>query len=188
METAPWQLRRAALPVPTTDRNPEIGGDPGPHILPPIRQFGCRPADGLRIVEHVARTELDLVPVGSFDRIPAPLDEVLTACGYLKAAGNGRRPRMYSEVEAGRSATVCVGVRANAKGDEADLPGAQEHHREVEETTQGMACCQGAVRDPVRRPIRADRLTMKTAQHTESLTGPQAPARKNPDADEEATR
>ena len=35
-------------------------------------------------------------------------------------------------------------------GHEADLPGAEEYHGKVEKPAQGMACCQGAVRDPVR--------------------------------------
>ena len=43
-------------------------------------------------------------------------------------------------------------------GHETDLPGAEEYHGEVEKSAQGMACCQGAVRDPVRRAIRADGL------------------------------
>ena len=42
--------------------------------------------------------------------------------------------------------------------DEADLPGAEEHHGEVEERPQAVACCQGAVRHPVRPPICADGL------------------------------
>ena len=39
------------------------------------------------------------------------------------------------------------------RGGEADLPGAEEHHQEVEKATPGMACCQASVRHPVWRPI-----------------------------------
>ena len=48
--------------------------------------------------------------------------------------------------------------RQRRGGDEANLPGTAEYHGEVEQRPPRMACCQAAVRDPVRRPVCADGL------------------------------
>ena len=52
---------------------------------------------------------------------------------------------------------------------EADLPGAEEHHGKVEKPTQRMACCQGAVRHPVQRPICTDDLSNDKRLNTQDF-------------------
>jgi transposase-like protein len=59
-----------------------------------------------------------------------------------------------------------------------DLAGTAIHRRRMEETTDRMACCQGAVRDPVRRALRHRSMTSSTGLHTRFLTHP--PQRFNP--------
>ena len=55
---------------------------------------------------------------------------------------------------------------------EADLPGAEEHHGKVEKPTQRMACCQGAVRHPVQRPICTDDLSNDKRLNTQDFYRP----------------
>ena len=52
---------------------------------------------------------------------------------------------------------------------EADLPSAEEYHGKVEKPTQRMACCQGAVRHPVQRPICTDDLSNDKRLNTQDF-------------------
>ncbi len=58
-------------------------------------------------------------------------------------------------------------------GDQADLAGAAQHHREMEESADCVACRKSSVRDTVRRSFRDDAWVISTnGSHTEILTGP----------------